>query len=110
MKTTSVADAKAHLSSLLAGVEAGETIHITRRGRAVAVVLSEEEYARLTDAVAEPGGRGTLFRPPRQENRSGVLDLVPPARFDLAALRHYVESSTSTAGMSVEEMRERDLL
>lgn len=36
MKHVSVADAKTHLSELLVAVEAGETIEITRRGKAVA--------------------------------------------------------------------------
>jgi antitoxin (DNA-binding transcriptional repressor) of toxin-antitoxin stability system len=36
MKTATIADAKSHLSSLLADVEAGEEIVITRRGRPVA--------------------------------------------------------------------------
>ncbi len=36
MSEVSVADAKAHLSELLNRVEAGETVTITRRGKAVA--------------------------------------------------------------------------
>lgn len=35
-RSVSVADAKAHLSELLNAVEAGETVEITRRGKAVA--------------------------------------------------------------------------
>ena len=37
MNVVSLADAKAHLSALLDRVEAGETIEITRRGKAVAL-------------------------------------------------------------------------
>jgi prevent-host-death family protein len=39
MKTASVAEAKSHLSELLATVEAGEAIVITRRGKPVARVI-----------------------------------------------------------------------
>ena len=46
MKTASVAETKSHLSSLIADVEAGNDVLITRRGQAV---------ARL---VAEPGAGG----------------------------------------------------
>jgi prevent-host-death family protein len=47
MSNISVADAKNHLPRLLHQVEAGDAIHITRRGKAVAVLLSEAAYARL---------------------------------------------------------------
>ena len=47
MPGISVAEAKAHLTSLLHQVETGTPVHITRRGHAVAVLLSETEYARL---------------------------------------------------------------
>jgi prevent-host-death family protein len=40
MVTVSLAQAKAHLSELLDKVEAGEEVVITRRGRAVAHILS----------------------------------------------------------------------
>ena len=46
MKTASVAETKSHLSSLIADVEGGTDVLITRRGQAV---------ARL---VAEPGAGG----------------------------------------------------
>ncbi|MFZ1643492.1 MAG: type II toxin-antitoxin system prevent-host-death family antitoxin [Candidatus Contendobacter sp.] len=41
MKTATVANVKSHLSSLLADVEAGEEIVITRRGRPVARLVPE---------------------------------------------------------------------
>ena len=41
MKIASVANAKSHLSDLLATVEAGEEIVITRRGKPVARVIPE---------------------------------------------------------------------
>lgn len=51
MSGVSVADAKAHLARLLHEVESGEPVHITRRGRAVAVLVSETEYARLQQSA-----------------------------------------------------------
>lgn len=47
MSGVSVAEAKTHLARLLHEVESGEPVHITRRGRAVAVLVSEAEYASL---------------------------------------------------------------
>lgn len=46
-KTYSVADARAHLPDILDAVEGGKEIQLTRRGRAVAIVLSPERYERL---------------------------------------------------------------
>jgi prevent-host-death family protein len=43
----SVAEARAHLPSIIEQAEAGEAVELTRRGRPVAVVLSLEEFARL---------------------------------------------------------------
>jgi prevent-host-death family protein len=47
MAETSVADAKNHLTRLIYEAESGKHVHITRRGKPVAVLLSEDEYARL---------------------------------------------------------------
>jgi prevent-host-death family protein len=43
----SVAEARAHLPSIIDQAEAGETVELTRRGRPVAVVLSREAFERL---------------------------------------------------------------
>ena len=43
----SVAEARAQLPSILDEIEAGSNVELTRRGRAVAVMVSVEEYARL---------------------------------------------------------------
>ena len=40
-RSVSVAEAKAHLSELIAAVEAGEAVVITKRGKAVARLVSE---------------------------------------------------------------------
>lgn len=41
-RVVSVADAKAHLSELIAAAEAGETVVITRRGEAVAELSARQ--------------------------------------------------------------------
>ena len=43
----SIAHAKDHLTEAIRAAEAGEPVTLTRRGRPVAVVLSEAEYHRL---------------------------------------------------------------
>ena len=84
MKTTSVAAAKAQLSSLLAEVEAGNDVTITRRGKPVALLTS-------VGAV-------------------GVAAVRAP-RFGFAALRAYVAPANPTqCGLTVAQMRARDLL
>ena len=47
MSETSVAEAKTQLTRLIRQAERSDAVHITRRGKPVAVLLSEDEYARL---------------------------------------------------------------
>jgi len=47
MSQTSIAEAKTQLTRLIHQVERGEAVHITRRGKPVAVLLSEDKYRRL---------------------------------------------------------------
>ena len=47
MTQCSVAVAKDSLTRLIREAEAGEPVHITRRGREVAVLVSKEEFDRL---------------------------------------------------------------
>lgn len=46
-KRYSIADARSNLPSIVDQVEAGDEIELTRRGKAVAVVVSLREFARL---------------------------------------------------------------
>jgi prevent-host-death family protein len=46
-KQYSIVDARRNLPSLVDEAEAGSEVQLTRRGRAVAVVVSVEEYERL---------------------------------------------------------------
>jgi prevent-host-death family protein len=54
MAETSIAEAKNQLTRLIHQAERGDTVHITRRGRPVAVLLSEAEYARLSRGTTRP--------------------------------------------------------
>lgn len=47
MTEASIAEAKNQLTRLIHEAESGKPVHITRRGKPVAVLLSEDEYARL---------------------------------------------------------------
>jgi len=47
-KVYSVAHARAHLPEILDDAEAGRDVHLSRRGRRVAVVLSSDRYDALT--------------------------------------------------------------
>ena len=49
----SIAEAKDHLSELIRKVEGGASVRITRRGKAVAVLVSEAEHSRR-QAFREP--------------------------------------------------------
>jgi prevent-host-death family protein len=48
MKTSTIAEAKNNLSQLIYQLESDEPIHLTRHGKPVAVMLSEENYQKLT--------------------------------------------------------------
>jgi len=47
MQTYSIADAKTHLPRIVHEVEISGTVHLTRYGKPVAVILSEAEYIAL---------------------------------------------------------------
>ena len=47
MKISTIAEAKNNLSQLIYQLEANETIHLTRHGKPVAVMLSEANYQKL---------------------------------------------------------------
>ena len=47
MKTSTIAEAKNNLSQLIHQLETGEAIHLTRYGKPVAVMMSENQYQNL---------------------------------------------------------------
>ena len=52
MKESSIRDAKSKFSSLVQGVQKGQPVRLTRRGKPVAVLVSDHEYERLKAAGA----------------------------------------------------------
>ncbi len=72
----SVAETRDNLTRLLRIVEAGDHVHITRRGRPVAVVISAAEYDELT---ARPAGFSEALR--RFSTSSLAADAVMDAGF-----------------------------
>jgi len=79
MNTVNLADAKAHLSELVAQAEAGEPVRITRRGKPVAQLTAVETRRRsvnlaalraLTDSMApQSETAGDFVRQMREESR-----------------------------------------
>ncbi len=64
MSTVTVADAKARLSDLLAQVEAGEEVVITRRGQPVARLSQIEKPKEAVKSLAEFRARMPQWRKP----------------------------------------------
>ncbi|WP_437870273.1 type II toxin-antitoxin system Phd/YefM family antitoxin [Sorangium sp. So ce363] len=58
----SVAEARAHLPSIIEQAQAGEVVELTRRGRPVAVVLSRAEFERLRSDRPSFGDAYRVFR------------------------------------------------
>jgi prevent-host-death family protein len=50
-QAVSLSEAKAQLAGLVHAAESGEVVHISRHGKAVAVLLSEQAYAALQGEV-----------------------------------------------------------
>lgn len=48
MREVQLQDAKAKFSALVDAVEAGESVTVTRRGKPVAVLVSPEEWTRVS--------------------------------------------------------------
>ncbi len=83
----SVAEARANLPKILDEVELGHEIELTRRGKAVAVVVSVEEYERLSGGYRDFGAaleahRATHGGVPRA-TFEGVRDRSPGRKVSL---------------------------
>ena len=87
MDTIDLADAKAHLSELVDRVEAGESIDITRRGKAVARLTAVAKPRKKIDAALLQSLTATM--PPQSQS---AADLVRSMREATAtdALSRYV--------------------
>ena len=73
MKAATVANAKSHLSALLAEVEAGEDVVITRRGKPVARLVAEPAsggfgWSELRDWVSAPTTSGLTVAEIREQD------------------------------------------
>jgi prevent-host-death family protein len=74
MKIATVASAKSHLSALLADVEAGEGVVITRRGIPVARLVPEPrsggfDWPELREWVAAPPSSGLTVAEMREQDQ-----------------------------------------
>jgi prevent-host-death family protein len=72
MNTVSVADAKSHLSELLAQVEAGEEVMITRRGKLIARMVGIGKKCKPLLSLAE-------FRSKHPHSKSNLARLIRKA-------------------------------
>lgn len=69
MHNYSIAEAKNNLSHLVHKVEEGKPVRITRRGKSVAVLLSEDEFQRMNKGRSSPAeALQRFFTDPRFEN------------------------------------------
>jgi len=96
----SIAQAKARFAELLYQAEAGRTVRITRRGKPVAVVLSEVEFERLKQPA---GGWVAFTKAWRQRMAEEGLPLLADA--ELAGLRNRVERAPARSARRVRPGR-----
>lgn len=73
MKTATVANAKSHLSALIADVEGGQGVVITRRGKAVARLVPEPRpggfgWSELRQWVSAPASPGLTVAEMREQD------------------------------------------
>jgi prevent-host-death family protein len=74
----SIAEARDRFAKIVRDVEKGKPIEITRRGKPVAVVISQSEYQRLT---SQQEGFGKTLREFRQKYRIDTLNIDPDEVF-----------------------------
>lgn len=65
----SIAEARNHLSSIVRAAETGQSVKLTRRGKPVAVILSEREFERLN---GQQKGFWDVFETFRQETSEDI--------------------------------------
>ncbi|MEL7476758.1 MAG: type II toxin-antitoxin system Phd/YefM family antitoxin [Cyanobacteria bacterium J06555_12] len=74
----SIAQARDRFTQLVQQAETGETVQITRRGKPVAVILSQDDYQRLKSKQTEFGEDLEAFR---EAHRIAELDIEPEQIF-----------------------------
>jgi prevent-host-death family protein len=62
MKQIKSSEAKARFSELLDEVEHGETVSITRHGKVIAHILSDDAYQQATQEDRAARGRRAMFK------------------------------------------------
>lgn len=72
VKRYSIAEARRHLPSVIDQAQAGTSIELTRRGQPVAVVVSADEYARITGHRTSFAQMYAKFRQEFPQGRGGV--------------------------------------
>lgn len=68
----SIAEARRNLPTVVNQAEAGAEVELTRRGKAVAVVISVAEYERLKAKRARFGEAFAVFRESFPERSDGI--------------------------------------
>jgi len=76
MTESSISEAKKQLTRLIYEAESGKPVHITRRGKPVAVLLSENEYTRLRQ-VREHHNFWDLILEMRSDPEFKAVDWTP---------------------------------
>ena len=91
MEKISIAEARQNLPALVHQVEDGAPLQLTRRGQAVAVLLSQEEYERLSNCrkpdlwdaiVAFREGTDLSLDPLEDKDFEGLRDTRPARDFE----------------------------
>ena len=76
----SIADARTSLAAIVDQAEAGQKVELTRRGRAVAVVISLREFERLRGGRRPFGKAYRAFVEKYPPSKIGLDAEFPPAR------------------------------
>ena len=77
MREASIREAKAKLASLIQQAEKGKAVRLTRRGKPVAVIVSEQEYARLARGHRARGDFMRFLQGWRREMIAKELPFTP---------------------------------
>ena len=100
MDTVSLSDAKSRFAHLVQAAEAGQVVHISRHGKPVAVLLSEQAYAALHQLKCSQALGDTIDRW-RLAGRSGCDEDWPLAS-DPTADQEVASWRDLTPGRTVE--------
>lgn len=80
--TVSIADAKAQFTRWVSEAETGQPVHITRRGRPVAVLVSEADFQRLLQPTTPQTDLTSFMAAWRQKMQAEGLEFVQDGELD----------------------------